>query len=70
MIIEQLRNLLILVVLIVIGVVINIVLKSNNPICPDDFKNPKQEIASFEKWVNDFMIRILVLLLQKCLKQG
>ena len=54
MIIEQLRNILILVVLIVVGVVINMVWKSNNPICPDDFKDPKQEIASFEKWANDF----------------
>ena len=44
MIIEQLRNLLILVVLIVIGVVINIVWKLNNPICPDDFKNPKKKL--------------------------
>lgn len=54
MIIEQLRNLLILAILIVVGVAINMVWKSNNPICPDDFKDPKQEIASFEKWVNDF----------------
>ena len=53
MIIEQLRNLLILVISCCRSV-INMVWKSNNPICPDDFKDPKQEIASFEKWANDF----------------
>lgn len=25
-----------------------------NPICPDDFKDPKQEIASFSEWVREF----------------
>ena len=24
------------------------------PICPDDFKDPKEEIASFAKWTNNF----------------
>ena len=44
MIIEQLRNLLILTILIVVGVAVNMVWKSNNPIYSGDFKERKQEI--------------------------
>ena len=46
-IIEQLRNLLIFGVILIAGVGVNMVYKLNNPICPDDFKDPKEEIASF-----------------------
>lgn len=28
--------------------------KSNNPICPDDFKDSNQKVASFSKWVKEF----------------
>src|SRR3989338_1373005 len=44
MIIEQLRNLLILTILIGVGVAVNMVWKSNNPIYSGDFKERKQEI--------------------------
>lgn len=29
-------------------------IQSNQPICPDDFKDPKLEIASFTEWANKF----------------
>ena len=54
MIIEQLRNILILGAILAIGVAVSMVYKSNNSICPDDFKDPKQEIASFSEWVKEF----------------
>lgn len=54
MIIEQLRNILILVALLIVGLVINTVFFPNNPICPDDFTNSEEEIADFEKWVDNF----------------
>ena len=44
MIIEQLRNLLILTILIGVGVAVNMVWKSNNPIYSGNFKERKQEI--------------------------
>lgn len=53
MVIEQLRNLIFLGLLMLILVGINR-LYPNNPICPDDFKNPKQEITSFSEWVKEF----------------
>ncbi|KKS44993.1 MAG: hypothetical protein UV10_C0036G0002 [Candidatus Azambacteria bacterium GW2011_GWA1_42_19] len=53
-IIEQLRNLLILGILLVVGVTVSMVYKSNNPICPDDFKDPKREIAAFSEWGKEF----------------
>lgn len=40
MLIEQLRNILILVALLIVGLVINIVFfpnNPNNPVCPDDY---------------------------------
>jgi len=28
-----------------------------NPICPDDFKDPEQEVAAFDEWAKDFMYK-------------
>ena len=55
MIIEQLRNLLIFGVIMAMVIAVNIVYKSNKSICPDDFKNPNQEIASFYEWAKEFV---------------
>lgn len=30
--------------------------EQTNPICPDDFEDPKQEIASFVKWGEEFWV--------------
>ena len=54
MIIEQLRNILILVVVVVIGITINMVFISKNPVCPDDFETSEEKTIAFEKWVDDF----------------
>ena len=53
MIIEQLRNLLFLGLFMVLLVSISS-FYPNNPVCPDDFKDSKQEIASFTAWVKEF----------------
>lgn len=30
------------------------VYKTNNPVCPDDFRDPQQEITAFSEWIDDF----------------
>ena len=53
MIKEQLRNILILVVIVLIVVSI-VKFYPSTPICPDDFKDSTKEIASFSKWTDEF----------------
>lgn len=48
------RLLLIAPLVLAFGVYVNNGYKYNKPICPDDFKDPKQEIASFTQWVKEF----------------
>jgi len=54
MILEQKWNFLFLGLLVVGAVVVSMVYKSHNPICPDDFKDSEKEIASFSKWTDEF----------------
>ena len=53
MIVEQLKNILTLTVIVLIGVAV-VKFYPPTPICPDDFKDPKKEIASFSKWTDEF----------------
>lgn len=53
-IIEQFRNILILVIFIAGAVAVNSVYKSNNPICPDDFNDIDQQAAALDKWLDGF----------------
>src|SRR3989344_3613466 len=54
MIIEQLKNLLIFGVIVAVGVAINMVYKSNNQVCPDDFATSEERTSVMVKWTNDF----------------
>ena len=53
MIIEQLRNLLILGLFMIVLMSIN-KFYPNNPICPDSIKDTEQRTIEFKKWVDDF----------------
>ena len=55
MIIEQLRNILILAIFLIVVVAANTVYKSNNSICPSDFKDPKKETAFVREWLENFI---------------
>ncbi len=54
MIIEQLRNLLILVVVVAVVIAVNMVYKPNNPICPLDFKEEDEYVESVASWLDDY----------------
>src|SRR3989338_8455363 len=40
--------------LLLASLILAFVVYINKPICPDDFKDPKQEIASFYEWLKEF----------------
>lgn len=54
MIIEQLRNILILIAIVATGIVINVVFISKDSVCPADFKTSEEKTMAFEKWVDNF----------------
>ena len=54
MIIEQLRNLLIFGVILAVVVVLNMVYKSNKPICPLDFENQEEYLETVVNWIKSY----------------
>lgn len=46
--------LIIIPFLFAFGVYVNYGYKTNKPICPDDFKDSDQKIASFSEWTEEF----------------
>lgn len=54
MIIEQLRNFLILGVIIAVGVAVNLGYKPNKPTCPLDFKDSEEYVKTVADWLSDY----------------
>ena len=54
MILEQARNILIAGLLISVVVIVNLVYKTNNPICPDDFNDVYEQAAALDTWLGNF----------------